>query len=645
MKKHSAKHLLLAAAAALVVTACAGGGGSETAAGSTPPAENKEIDTANNNEKNGSPADNDTAGSYPAEGSGAEIEDGAEVIILYTNDVHTYINNTKKDKDGNETPGLDLAAVAGLRNDLRAAGENVILVDAGDHVQGTAYGGLDEGRSVIDIMNAAGYQAAAIGNHEFDYGQFRFFSILEQADFPYVSCNFYKTENGEPVVSPYTVIESGGIRVAFVGISTPESITKSTPIYFMDEKQQNFLYGFRGGEDGTELYEAVQKAVDAAWQEADHVIGLSHLGVDPSSAPYRSIDVIAHVTGLEAVIDGHSHTVMEQEWIRDAKGHEVLLTQTGAYLGNVGKMIIGPDGISSELISEYDKADEKVQALTQKWIDEVSAKLGEEIAYSDIEFVINDPADPQTRIIRNRETNLGDFAADSYYYYFNEVCGLKCDAAIINGGGIRSGMEPGKVTCETAKTIQPFGNVACLVEMTGQQLLEALEMGVMTIGEVDEKTGTPAENGGFLHAAGFRYTVDTTVSSTVGVDKDGLWTAPPSGEYRVKEVEIYNRETGAYEPLEPDRTYNVAGINYLLRNMGCGLTMLAQLNPVQDYVQEDYLVFAEYAKAFKAGADGTPHICTEDSPLSDYEGYMLNYEDPYGAGRILIVTEDQIPEL
>ena len=239
-----------------------------------------------------------------------------DVVILYTNDVHTYI-----DQD------LTYSMVAGYKDTL----DNVLLVDAGDHIQGTAYGSMDDGATIIELMNAAGYDLATLGNHEFDYGMEGAMNAMEWADFTYVSCNFYHEKDGvrgENVLESYKVFDVNGVKIAFVGITTPESFTKSTPAYFQDENGK-YIYGIAGGTDGKALYADVQKAIDAASKEADYVIGLGHLGVDESSKPWTSKEVIANTTGLDAFIDGHSQTVMEEETVKDKDGNSVVLTQTG----------------------------------------------------------------------------------------------------------------------------------------------------------------------------------------------------------------------------------------------------------------------------------------------------------------------------
>ena len=546
----------------------------------------------------------------------------SEVTILYTNDVHTYIDK--------QAPELTYAAIAALKQSYQNAGEKVLLVDAGDHVQGTAYGSMDQGASIIELMNAAGYDAATPGNHEFDYGMDRAKELMRDADFPYLSCNWVDLRTNLRVLPEIKVFVRGGVRIAFVGITTPETFTKSTPAYFMNKAQTKYIYDILGGEDGQKLYSAVQKAVDKAKCLADVVIGLGHLGVDPSSSPWTSEEVIAHTTGFDAFIDGHSHTVMENKQVADASGRLVTLTQTGSYFANVGEMTIAPDGtISTRLVSTYDQEDVAVAAEQAAWVNTVDDMLGEKIAVADTKFYITDPATGKRRI-RSGETNLGDFVADGIYTYFNEVEQLHCDIAIMNGGGIRSDEDAGYWTFKTCKQVSPFGNVACLMSVTGKQIQDALEFGARFVGPEGK------ENGGFLHVAGATYEIHTDIPNTVLTDDKNVWMGSATGTPRVQNVRIYNKKTGAYEPLDLNRTYALAGMNYTLRNLGDGFAMFDGAELIKDYVSEDYLVMSTYAMIFDAVND-VPVLSSANSPLASYPGYLLNYENPYGAGRIQVV--------
>ena len=548
----------------------------------------------------------------------------SEVTILYTNDVHTYIDK--------QAPELTYAAIAALKQSYQNAGKKVLLVDAGDHVQGTAYGSMDEGASIIELMNAAGYDAATPGNHEFDYGMDRAKELMRDADFPYLSCNWVDLRTNLRVLPEIKVFVRGGVRIAFVGITTPETFTKSTPAYFMNKAQTKYIYDILGGEDGQKLYSAVQKAVDKAKCLADVVIGLGHLGVDPSSSPWTSEEVIAHTTGFDAFIDGHSHTVMENKQVADASGRMVTLTQTGSYFANVGVMTIASDGtISTRLVSTYDQEDVAVAAEQAAWVNTVDDMLGEKIAVADTKFYITDPATGKRRI-RSGETNLGDFVADGIYTYFNEVEQLHCDIAIMNGGGIRSDEDAGYWTFKTCKQVSPFGNVACLMSVTGKQIQDALEFAARFAGAEGK------ENGGFLQVAGATYEIHTDIPNTVQTDDKNVWIGGATGTPRVQNVKIYDRANGTYVPLDENKTYALAGMNYTLRNLGDGFAMFDGAELIKDYVSEDYLVMSTYAMTFGGvDAESLPHLSSANSVLAEYPGYLLDYENPYGAGRISIL--------
>ncbi len=520
----------------------------------------------------------------------AEAEEAKPITIYYTNDVHTYIANASEE---GEPAALRYSTVAALRKNT----ENVILVDAGDHAQGTAYGSMDKGEVISKLMSAAGYDVATLGNHEFDYGMDGCMNIIEWAQFPYVSSNFYHEENGvpgEPVLAPYEVVEVDGVKVAFVGITTPESFTKSTPAYFQNENGE-YIYGIAGGTDGAALYEAVQKAIDAARLEADYVIALGHLGVDEVSAPWRSTDVIANVSGIDAFIDGHSHTEMTAKMVKDKDGKEIILTQTGEYLNYIGKMVIYPDGnIITKRLSAADLADvvpdEEVKALEEAWITEIDEKLGEVIG--SVSYTLDNYDADGNRLVRKQETNTGDFVTDALVYLFDNM-GLDADLAIMNGGGIRNKAITGELSYLSCKSIHTFGNVACLQTVTGQQVLDALEWGARGLPDV--------EVGGFLHVSGLRYTVDTTIESTVQQDEKGVWIGGPTGEYRVKDVMVFDQEKNEFVPLDLEGKYNMAGYNYTLRDLGDGFAMFDGAVNVLDYVMEDYMVLANYIASFENG--------------------------------------------
>ena len=597
------------------LTACAAGGSGETAAQDA--AESTEISAESTESADSADADTEADASGDSELNG-------EFTVLYTNDVHGYINNKVKNDKGEEVPGLSYGKLKALKDELTAEGQNVILADVGDHVSGTVYAGLTEGEDMIELMNATGYDIATLGNHEFDFGQFRVFENMDKADFPYVSCNFYNAGDHSLVLPAFKVFDEGGIKVAFIGITTPDTIKSTAAATFEDEDGET-IYEIAGGADGEELYAAVQKAIDEAKTQADVVIAIGHMGVIDPLVPYRSIDVIENTSGLDAFLDGHSHTVVEGDRIKDKDGREVLLSQTGCYFNNIGELNIkltnGEVTAESKLIDTYDDTDAEVQAKVDAVVKKTEDALGETIAKESVPFYVNEPGTTD-RLVRKQETNLGDFMADGVYYYFNDYLKLDCDIALYNGGGIRVDMPDGIHTYLDVKNVSPFGNVECLIKVSGQQLLDALEWGARS---------APSENGSFPQAAGIKFCVNTGIESTVQYDETKVWSGSPTGEYRVHDVEVYNRKTGAYEPLELDKQYTLGGNNFTLVNGGDGYTMFEGCESVVDYVAEDYMAVSEYVKAF---ADGS--INTANSPLAALPGYLINYENPYGAGRIVM---------
>ena len=577
----------------------------------------------------------------------AEETKSDDIVVLYTNDVHTYIDK-----------GLSYDVIAGIKADLEEEYNYVLLVDAGDHAQGTAYGSMDKGETIIELMNAAGYDLATLGNHEFDYGMSGCQNIVGWATFPYVSCNFYHEANGvkgETVLEAYEIFDCDTQKIAFVGITTPESFTKSTPAYFQDENG-NYIYGISGGTDGSALYADVQTAVDAATAEgATTVIALGHLGDDKASLPWTSEETIANTTGLDAFIDGHSHSTVEGKNVTDKTGANVLLTQTGEYFGKIGMMVIDAEtgDITTdfievkevkEVVEDKEKvvdymftdesaygagelvstvSDATVKGLVEDWKDEVDAKLGVAIGSASVVFD-NYAADGVTRLVRSQETNTGDFCADALYYLFDNM-DMDVDFAIMNGGGVRNKAVTGELTYKVCKNIHTFGNVACLQTITGQQILDALEWGA-------RDAGTGNECGGFLQVSGITYEINTAVESTVQKDDKGVWTGAPTGEYRVNNVKVYNKTTNEWDDLDLSAKYNLAGYNYTLRDLGDGFAMFDGAVNVLDYVMEDYMVLANYVQGFEGGV-----VDATNSPLkAKYTSLLVDYGTVNGSGRIVL---------
>lgn len=524
-----------------------------------------------------------------------------DVTILYTNDVHA--NFTKK---------ITYSMVAGYRDSL----ENVLLLDAGDHIQNTVYGTINTANVVIDIMNAAGYNAATLGNH--DFGNM---AVLENAKFDYLACNVFR--NGEPFADAYKVYKVGGKKVAVVGIATPETIAKSTPTNFMDEAG-NIIFTFGEGEDGAVLYSLVQNAINAAAKEADYVIALGHLGSDESAAPYSSLDVIQNTTGLVAFIDGHSHTEMGGQEVADKEGKTVVLTQTGCNFATLGQMTIAADGtVTTKLLKNTDLPEVEPNAETKKVEDNFAAETEalQSMVVGATEVTLSINGTDGVRIVRKQDSALANFCTDAFYHMYDGT-EYTVDMAFQVGGNIRATVNEGEITYKEMKTLYPWNNGVCLVRITGQQVLDALEWGAKSV----NAEGT-AEDGGFLNVAGLKYTVNVAIPSTVQKSENNIWIGGPTGEYRVVDVQVLDRESGEYKPLDLNAKYNLAGVNYTLMQMGDGFNMFNG-EYIRNNTTVDYLTLVQYLETFPVDATTGLHTIKAG----------MGYDDINGQGRIVIIN-------
>lgn len=519
-----------------------------------------------------------------------------KIIILHTNDVHCQIDQ-KKNKDGIVT-NIGYAGVLAYKKEMENLHgiNNVTLIDAGDAIQGGPIGTLSKGEYIIDIMNYVGYDVACPGNHEFDYGMENFLKLsTETSKANYICCNFRDLE-GNPILSPYTLIKYGDLTIAYLGINTPESFTKSSPIYFQDENG-NYIYDFAQGEKGQTLYKTVQKYVDEAIKEgANYVVAIGHLGDEGASEYWSSKSLIKNTYGIDIFIDGHSHEVYS-EILKNKKGKNVLLAQTGTKLQNLGKITINTKNkkITSEFISNYKAQDEDAINYIEGIKNKFSDVLQEVVAKSSVTLTTLDLT-THKRAIRNSETNLGDFCADAYRAM------VGADIAFANGGGIRADIEEGDITYEEIINVHPFGNEICMIETTGQDILDALEVGACEY---------PIENGGFLQVSGLSYTIDPSIPSSVVFNERGQFVKV-DGKYRVTEVMIGN------EPLVLNKTYTLASHNYMIKNGGDGYTMFMDDKIIKDSVVIDNGALINYITENLNGVIGD------------------EYKNPKGNGRIII---------
>ena len=525
-----------------------------------------------------------------------------DLIVLFTSDVHCGIDQ-----------GWGYAGLYAVKENL-SKNYNVLLVDDGDSIQGEPIGTMTRGEAIIDIMNVMGYDVAIPGNHEFDYGVERFLELAGKADFPYISCNFNK--GGELIFEPWIMKEIGGMKIAFVGVTTPDTLRSSTPKYFMDENG-SFIYGFMQDETGEALYNAVQQSVDAARAEgADYVIVMGHLGDETECAPWMYSDVISHCSGVDAFLDGHSHDTA-QVVMKDKDGKDVVRSACGTKLAEIGVLHITRDGqISSELYTWDSSAslptllgiENAASEAVYEGSAELNEKLAEVVAASAVDLYFYDPetmkdGEKPVRIIRRAETNLGDLCADAYL----DQSGA--DIAYVNGGGIRTSINKGDITLNDILKVHPFGNNLTVIEVTGQQVLDSLEWSVHAL---------PGEFGGFNQVAGLTFEYDSTIPSPCVSDETNVMFdhIDETMERRVRNVKVGG------EDLDPAKTYTLASVDYQLLNNGDGYTMYDGAKILQNAVKLDNQVLIDYITGTLGGSVGA------------------GYEEPYGQGRIVSVNPE-----
>ncbi|MBQ9511891.1 MAG: 5'-nucleotidase C-terminal domain-containing protein [Lachnospiraceae bacterium] len=581
-----------------------------------------------------------------------------DIIVLFTNDVHCGVDDN-----------IGYAGLALYKQQMLAKTPYVTLVDAGDFVQGAPIGTLSKGAFIVDIMNLVGYDVVVPGNHEFDYAMDQFFTLSKRTAVGFTTCNFIDLKTGNAAFAPYKMITYGDTKIAYVGITTPESFTKSTPAYFQD-KAGNYIYSLCEDETGERLYAAVQLAVDTARAEgADIVVAIGHLGQDGTTDRWRSDTVIKNTNGIDVMLDGHSHEEYVQT-VKNKDGKNVTLAQTGTKLNAIGKMTIATNGrIKVEMVKEVKggpvvvtttegeaktytvqpgdtlnkiaatqlgdasqvstilamnegtiknanliypgmvlnlsgsattvvsagNVDPMTDTFVKALQDSFEATLSRKIGRTNVDLTTKNPATGD-RLVRSGETNLGDLAADAYKTI------LETDIGFANGGGVRADIKTGDITYKDALTVFPFNNMACVVEASGQVILDALEMSAKNY---------PGESGGFLQTAGLTYTINSAVESSVVVDEKGNFVSV-AGARRVSDVMVNG------QPIDPNKTYTIGSHNYMLQDAGDGYTMFQNCRVIRDNVMPDVDVLATYIEKNLNGVVGD------------------TYKNPTGTSRIII---------
>ncbi len=475
-------------------------------------------------------------------------KNGEDIVILYENDVHCAVEGYSK--------------LTAMKKELEEGYENVGVVSVGDYVQGSSLGVVSQGEYIVNLMNLVGYDAVTLGNHEFDYRLPRLEELVGMMNTKPVCCNFQKLGEENSYFQPYSIVSYGDVDVAYIGITTPSTISSSSPAQFKDEKGE-YVFTF----NVNSLYDLVQKNIDNAKAEgADYIVALSHIGYAEEGDWEDITDLIGNTEGLDVVLDGHSHSVIENMTVVDEAGNDVVLSSTGTKFQHIGKLTISGDNITTELIEteNYDKTDGEVDEYIKKISDEY-AEIGErKVAVSEVDLITHD--NDGNRLVRNSETNLGDLCADAFRF----VTGA--DIGFTNGGGIRSDIKAGDVTFNDVLSVFPFNNQVVVAEVSGQSIKDMLETAVKSY---------PAEDGTFPHLSGITFSVNTSIPSSVILDENEMFTGV-SGEYRVYNIKVLNSKTGVYEEIDLGKKYSFASIGYYIFEFGGGLSMFQDAKILQN---------------------------------------------------------------
>ena len=533
------------------------------------------------------------------ESDGQGASDGERIVILHTNDVHCAFENAQTH--------LGYAAFADYAREQRAVyGEaNVALVDAGDNLQGEPEATITKGSAPMQVMASCGYDAITCGNHEFDYGVDRFLELCREQDLPYVCCNLLDAD-GTRVFDAYRLLDfqtsAGPVRIGFVGVLTPATPAGSLLNNFKDDQGQD-AYLFCGDDDGSALYEAIQAAVDEARTEggADYVVLLAHLGQTGIPQQWRSDTVVANTSGIDIVIDGHSH----EQYVQTAEnkdGQTVIITQTGTKFQSFGRIEIDPlrgtatashdaTGIDASLVEEVDGSDSEMAELIERVEEEVDQAKAVVVGTS--EFTLRAQEDDgQTWSVRLHETNLGDLYADAALNAVRKA-GTACDLALVSTGSMLVNLGPGDLTYGEFMTLTPYTNQLVCLEVSGQHVLDMLEVAAM---------GLPEASTRFLQVSeGMSLEIRTDIPSPVILTEDESAVEKIEGDRRVSDASIDG------VAIDPEVTYAVASSNYVLlnggyampvpQNAGNATVVGSDIEALMEYIQTDMggAVSQEYA--------------------------------------------------
>lgn len=511
-----------------------------------------------------------------------------DIIILYENDVHGEIEGYSK--------------LSAMKKELKEQYAHVGVVSSGDYIQGSSHSVVSKGGCIVELMNLVGYDALTIGNHEFDYHLSRLDELIEKMNTKPVCCNFQKIGEEDSYYKPYSIVSYGEVDIAYIGITTPSTVTTTSPAQFKDENG-NYIFTFHAND----LYQTVQKNIDAAIAEgADYVVALSHIG--DNELLYDIEDLIANTEGLDVVLDAHSHSVIEERMVSDKSGNEVVLSSTGTKFEYIGKLTISPSGIKTELIKtkEYTSTDPIVDAYLEQIEAEYAVLGNQKIGFSEVDLITHD--EDGNRLVRVQETNLGDFCADALR------SAMDADIGYINGGGIRAELLAGDVTYDDLIKVFPFNNTVVMGEIDGYTLRDMLEMALL---EWPEECSFP-------HVSGVTFSVNTELPSSVVINENEEFCGV-DGQYRVYDIKVFNREAGKYEPIDFNKTYTIASNNYYLVDHGSGMTMLEKVKVIKNDGMLDSEALIQYLQKDLNGIIGEEYREVSKN-ISFTKGFVTDHD-------------------
>lgn len=500
------------------------------------------------------------------------------IVIIYENDVHC------------QTDGY--AKLVALRNQQEKLTPYITTVSCGDFIQGNILGTVSQGENIVEIMNKVQYDIVTLGNHEFDFGIPQLFLLSKKLNATVVNANFRNLRTQQLPFPAYKIIRYGSVKIAYIGFTTTTATESVASKTFQDESG-NPIYDF----SSDFFYENAQHYIDKARKEgADYVIGLSHLGNSEANRHPGSISLINHTTGIDVLLDGHDHCTIPDTLINNREGEPVLLSSTGSEFAYIGVLTLSTDGrFSSRLVSantENQNIDKNIQTFVTNIKKQVLANGQRVIGTNRTNLSIYD--DSGKRIVRNRETNIGNFCADAFRIV------LHTDVAMINGGGIRNGLPPKEITYNDLISVFPFNNSVCTATLTGQQLSDALEFSVKSL---------PEEDGDFMQVSGIKFVVSPSIPTSVERDNNNLFSHVGNSR-RISRLMILNKN-GQYEPVDPGKKYTIASFDYQLKKLGsAGILRYAILK--EENLGQDVEILSTYIKDFLGGNIGHNYAYTDD---------------------------------